>query len=242
VRGICALVVVTLGLAGCGGSSSNGERSKLAGQVSSQLKSSGAPPDITSCVGQKAQALPIGQLRAVASAGSNPPQPTKQIAVHLLATCISEGHGISVLHQAIVHAIVQSAPGSLPPAYTNCIISKANSTTPAQLSQLVDAYASEDQTAAQAQARQVGENLGRQCLGAPGVLTAFRGIFVKTFKAGFASAHYSRAFENCLLGKVEQVPDSLLKQSALNPSGASAVGQAFGRNAAKSCIASGIKP
>jgi hypothetical protein len=241
--GALVVLVLALLLAGCGGSSSSSsERAKLANEVSAQLQSSQAPADLVGCVSATAKGLPLDQLRAVASAGANPSPATKQIAVHMVATCVSQGKGISALHSLIAGAIVAAAPGTLPAAYTKCVVAKANATTPSQLSQLIEAYASEDQATAQAQAHAVGVGLGRECLGSPGVLASFRAIFVGTFKKGFATSHYSPAFQACLLRKISQVPESLLKQSALNPSGASNAGEAFGRNAARACLASGIKP
>jgi hypothetical protein len=240
--GIGAALTVVLAVAGCGGSSSSDERTKLANEVATQLKAGNAPSDVVACVSQAAHGLPLDQLRALASAGAIPPPAAKRVAVRLVANCVSQGKGISALHALIAQAIVQAAPGTLPAAYTNCVVAKANATTPSQLSQLINAYANEDQATAEAQAHQVGVNLGRQCLGAPRVLAAFRAIFIASFKKGFGSTHYSTAFQNCLLEKIGQVPDSLLKASALNPSGASATGEAFGRAAAHGCIASGIKP
>jgi hypothetical protein len=239
---VVSAIVAAVALAGCGGSSSSDERAKLSKKVSAELQSSTAPPDITSCVSRQAQGLPIDQLRALANAGANPPPAIKQTAVRLLATCLSQGQGVSAVRGAIASAIAQSMPSTLPVSYRNCVVAKANTIAPSELAQLATEYASGNQAAVQSQSHQFGVNFGLQCLQTPNVLSALRGVYLDTIKKGFASSHYSPAFRNCLLHKLEAVPTSLLKQSALNPSGASAAGQAFGRRAAKACIASGIKP
>jgi hypothetical protein len=234
--------VAAVALAGCGGSSSSDERAKLSQKLSAQLQSSSAPAEIKSCVIQQARGLPIDQLRALANAGSDPPPAVKQQAVHLFTTCLSQGKGASVVRATMVAAISQTMPTNLPASFRNCVVAKANGITSSQLAQLAGEFASGNQAAAQAQSHQLGVNLGLQCLQTPGVLTDLRAIYLDTIKRGFASAHYSAAFRNCLLKRLEAVPASLLKQSALNPSGAAAAGQAFGRRAAKACVASGIKP
>lgn len=243
---LALLAAALLALAGCGGSSSssssNSERTKLVSEIQDQLKGSSVPADLAACVGQQAQGLPTDQLRSVANAGANPDPATKKIAIGLVSKCISEGKGISVLHQLIVQSIKQNASPNLPPAFTSCIIAKANQTTPAQLSALVSAYANGNESTAETQAKQVGVGLAHQCLGDPSVINALRTVFIAPIKKAFASSSYSAAFKNCVLKKAEQFPAAKLQQAALNPSGASALGEAFGRNAAKACIASGAKP
>jgi hypothetical protein len=241
------LVAVAIFVAGCGSSSSSSsnnsaERAKLAGEVAAQLKSSTVPADLAACVSTQAQGLPIDELRSVAKSSANPGPATKKIAIGLVTTCIKQGKGISTLHQLIVQSIKSSASSTLPPAFTTCIIGKANQTTPAQLSALIADYANGNTATAQSQARQVGAGLAQQCLGDPSVVTALRSVFIAPIKKAFATSGYSAAFKNCVLKKAEQFPAAKLKQAALNPAGANALGEAFGRNAAKACIASGAKP
>jgi hypothetical protein len=243
--GVLLLLGATLVVVGCGSSSSGGdsaERAKLVNAVESQMKGSSVPADLAACVGQQSKGLPIDQLRAVATAGANPPASTKKIALGLVTDCIKQGKGIAVLHQLIVQSIKQNASASLPPAFTSCIIAKANQTSPAQLSSLVAAYANGNATTAESQAKQVGVGLAHQCLSDPNVITALRGVFIAPIKKAFESSSYSAAFKKCVLQKAEQFPAAKLQQAALNPSGASALGEAFGRDAAKACIASGAKP
>jgi hypothetical protein len=200
------------------------------------------PADLAACVGQQAKGLPIDKLRAVAKGGTNPPAGTKAIAIGLVTDCIKQGKGISALHQLIVQSIKASAPATLPSAFTSCIVQKANQTTPTQLSQLIAQYANGSSSAAEAQAKQVGVQLAHSCLSDPGVITSLRTVFISPIKKAFETSSYSQAFKNCVLKKAEQFPAAKLQQAALNPSGATALGEAFGRNAAKACIASGAKP
>jgi hypothetical protein len=243
---VLLLLVAALVVVGCGSSSSSSsnsaERTKLVKEVQTQLQGSSVPSDLAGCVAQQAKGLPIDQLRAVASSAANPSGSTKKIAIGLVTTCIKQGKGISVLHQLIVQSIKANASSSLPPAFTSCIIAKANQTTPAQLSSLISQYANGSTAAAEAQAKQVGVDLAHQCLDDPGVITALRAVFIAPIKKAFAASSYSAAFKNCVLKKAEQFPAAKLKQAALNPSGAQALGEAFGRNAAKACIASGARP
>lgn len=240
---VLLLVAVALLVTGCGGSSNdNAERDKLVGQVQAQLKGSSVPPDLATCVANQARGLPIDQLRAVAKADSNPDPSTKKVAIGLVSTCIKQGKGISVLHQLIVQSIRQNASSSLPPAFTSCIIAKANQTSPAQLSQLISDYANGSTATAEAQAKQVGVGLAHQCLSDPGVINALRSVFIAPIKKAFQTSSYSDAFKNCVLQKAEQYPAAKLREAALNPSGATALGEAFGRSAAKACIASGATP
>jgi hypothetical protein len=235
------MVAAAIGISGCGGSSS-ADRTKYSREITAQLKGSSIPADLGACVGQQANKLPIDQEKALASAPSNAPPATKKIAIGLVTSCIKQGKGLSVLHQLIVQAIKGSISPSLPPAFTQCVIAKANETTAGQLSQLISAYANENQATAQAQAKQVGVGLGRACLKDPSIVGALRGVFVTPIKQAFAGSQYSAAFKNCVLNKAEHYPAAKLQEAALNPSGASAQGEAFGKAAAKACIASGAKP
>jgi hypothetical protein len=240
------LIAAAIFIVGCGSSSGSSgdsaERAKLAGEVATQLQGSSVPADLATCVSTQAKALPIDQLRSVAKSGSKPDPATKKIAIGLVTDCIKQGKGIATLHQLIVQSIKASASPTLPPAFTACIIAKANQTTPAQLSSLIADYANGNTTTAQSQARQVGVGLARQCLSDPGVIGALRAVFIAPIKKAFATSGYSAAFKNCVLKKAEQFPAAKLQEAALNPSGANALGQAFGRDAAKACIASGAKP
>jgi hypothetical protein len=242
-RGSAALaLVVAVAVAGCGGSSSsNAERTKLGKEISSQLKASNAPTDLGSCVSRQSLGLPIAQLRTLANAGANPPQATKQLGFGLIATCIKQGHGIAAIHGLIATAFL-SGPSArtLPPVLRNCIVAKANATSPAQLAQLISAYATQNVAVAQSRARQVGVTLARQCLASPGVIVALRPLFLAPIRRELGKT--SAAFRNCVLAKAERIPATELEQFALNPSTAAVRGRAFGVRAARACIASGAKP
>ncbi len=230
-------------LDGCGGSgSSSSERTKLEHQLSAQAKASSLPADLSSCVVQQAGNLPIDQLRKVADAGLNAPTGTKRIAIRLVAACIRQGKGLATIHALIIQPIERSSSPTVPPVFKRCVIQKANATTGEQLSQLVAAYAGNDLATAQKQAFQVGVGLGRQCLGDPQIIGALRSRFMTPIKTALRQSAYSAAFKNCVLHKSERVPASLLREAALNPAGASVLGQRFGRNAARACIASGARP
>ncbi len=239
------VVAAAMLLVGCGGSgsgSSSAERTKLEGQLSAQVKTSGIPADLAPCVLQQGGKLPLDQLRAVAAAGANPPPATKRIAVGLFTTCIRSGQGLDTMHSLIVRSIQNSTSPNVPDVLKQCLIQRANATTGDELSQLVSAYAGENQAAAQAQAEQVGRGLGRQCLADPSILGALRGLFISPIRSALAKSSYSAAFKKCVLKKSEAFPTAKLRQVALNPAGAQALGQAFGVNAAKQCIASGARP
>jgi hypothetical protein len=242
LRGSAALALVVVAtVAGCGGSgSSNAEKTKLAKEITSQLQASNAPADLSSCVGRQSLGLPIAQLRSLANAGANPPQATKQVAFGLIATCIKQGHGISTIHALIAKAILSGAARTLPAVFTNCIVAKANATTPAQLAQLISAYATQNLAVAQSRARQVGVQLAAQCITTPGVIGALRPLFLAPIRSGLRTT--SAAFRNCVVAKAERLPATQLEQFALNPSTATARGEAFGARAAKECVASGAKP
>jgi hypothetical protein len=236
-------VAAAMLLAGCGGSGSSGaDRTKLENQLSAQIKSSGIPSDLSPCVLQQAGKLSTDQLRTVAGAGANPPPATKRIAIGLITACIRSGQGLDTMHSLIVRSIETSTPANVPGVLKQCLIQRANATTGDELSQLVSAYAGQDQAAAQAQAQAVGRGLGRQCLADPSILGALRGLFITPIKTALAKSSYSAAFKDCVLKKSEQFPAAKLRQAALNPAGAQALGEAFGQNAAKQCIASGAKP
>lgn len=236
------LGLLALALAACG-SSSNGDRTKLSAQISSQLAASGVPADLASCVSQQAKGLPIDQLRSLANAGSNASGSVKQQAVHLVTTCVSQGKGLAGLHQQIVAGIVnRAATTNLPPVFTSCLEARANQTTPAQLSQLTALYASGNTTLGHAEAQKLGAQLAVQCLHQNDVLNALRGKFVAPFEASLSKSKFSAAFKGCLLTKAKTISTSKLEQMALHPTQAFALGQTFGRNAARACIASGAKP
>lgn len=232
-------------VAGCGGSGSSGssaERAKLSSQVAAQLKGTGIPADLADCVSRQSKGLPLAQLRNVASAGSNPDPATKHVAIDLVTTCIRQGKGISALRALIVEGVNSSASASLPPSFTKCIVAKADAVSPSEISQLISAYANQNQATAVAQARQVGVGLARQCFRDPSVLLSLRAVFIAPIKTAFAQRSYSAAFKSCVLKKAEQFPTSELEQASLHPGGSTQLGEAFGRNAARACIAAGAKP
>ncbi|HWF35117.1 MAG TPA: hypothetical protein VG295_07085 [Solirubrobacteraceae bacterium] len=240
-RAALAALVLTAVVAGCGGAgSSSAERSKLANEISSQLRTGSAPPDLSSCVRQQSLGLPTPQLRAVAEAGSHPPPATKQLAFGLIATCIKQGHGIALIHGLITKGILSGLDPSQPAVFRNCIVAKANATTPAQLAQLISAYATQNLAVAQSRARQTGVALAAQCLAVPGVLRALRPVFLAPVRRDLRTT--SAAFRSCVLAKAERIGAAQLERFVLNPATATARGEAFGARMARECIASGAKP
>jgi len=239
----CVVVAaaVALAVAGCGGSgSSSAERTKLAKEVSSQLEASDAPSDLTGCVSGESRGLPIAQLREVASAGSNPAPATKQLDVRLIVTCIKQGHGIGLMHVLITKAILSGPASTLPTAVKDCIVSKADATTPAQLVDVISAYAAQNQAAEQSRAIQLGEAIGARCVAVPGAIAAFRAAFIAPIRRELRTT--SSAFRNCVMAKAEQLPAAQLERFAVDSPAAAARARAFGGNAARACIASGAKP
>lgn len=177
------------------------------------------------------------------NAGSNPSLAAKRVVVRLYTTCLSQGKGVSALRARIVAGFVNTQ-ASLPPSFTSCLTSKADATTPAQLSALLSAYAYQSRAAAQAQAqaRQMGVSMALQCFDDPQVFRSFRAALLVPVRRGLQASHLSAAFQQCVLNKAAQIPVSLFKQAAINPAGAHSLGVALGQRAASACIASGAKP
>src|SRR5947209_2062496 len=124
-RWCVALVLVGL-LTACGGSgSSDAERRQLVEKLSSQTKA--LPSDLGRCVDQRAQTLPLPQLRDLANAGDNPGQATKQTALRILTRCVSAGKGVSAFRSAIVQEVSAKVPATVPPSFKACLEDRANS-------------------------------------------------------------------------------------------------------------------
>jgi len=241
-RQIWLALAVVATLAGCGGSgTSSAERTKLTNQLSAQASQSGLAPDLAGCVTQQAHGLPISQLREVVNAGSNPSPSAKRVVVRLYTTCLSQGKGVSALRARIVAGFV-NAQASLPPSFTSCLTSKADATTPAQLSALLSTYADQNRAAAQAAARQLGVSMALQCFDDPQVFSSFRAALLVPVRRGLQASHLSATFQRCVLNKAAQIPVSQFKQAAINPAGAHSLGVTLGQRAASACIASGAKP
>jgi hypothetical protein len=237
-----SVLLVAAVVAGCGGSSSSAERTQLVNKLYSQLGSSSLPGPLGTCIVQKARGLPIGQLRAVANSGSNPSASVKQTGLSLVSECMQQGPGLTAMHQLIVQTFERAGGSTLPVAFRTCFEQKANATTASQLDQLLSVYASQGAAAAQSQSVALGRQLGLECLSQPAVVSGLRASFLAPLKASFQTAHYSAAFKQCVLGRLEKVSGAQLEEFALNPSSAHSLGYQFGRNAAKACIASGAKP
>jgi hypothetical protein len=237
-----SVLLAATALAGCGGSSSNAERTQLVNKLNAQLGTSNLPGPLGTCIVRQARGLPIGQLRAVANSGSNPSSSVKQIGLHLVSECLQQGAGLTAMHQLIVQTFERAGGSNLPVAFRTCFEQKANATTAAQLNQLLSVYASQGAAAAQTQSIALGRQLGGECLSQPAVVSGLRASFLAPLKASFQTAHYSAAFKQCVLGRLEKVTAAQLTQFALNPSSAHSLGYQFGRDAAKACIASGAKP
>jgi hypothetical protein len=200
------------------------------------------PPDLIACASGQARSLPIADLRTVANAGANPSPAAKRQALQLLAGCVSQGKGVAGLRALIVGSYLRQSPQTIPPAFTSCIESKINAISNSQFVQLLTEYVNQGQAAAQSQGRGFGLALARQCFNEPGVVNAFRGLFVAQVQRTLQSSKYSAAFQRCMVGKTQQISASELKQIVSNPSQGSAIAQAFGRRAASACVAAGAKP
>jgi hypothetical protein len=234
---VVAVVAAAVAVAGCGGSgSSSAERTKLAKEISSQLQASNAPPGLSGCVSRQSLALPTAQIRDLANPGSNPPPATKQLAARLIVKCIEQGQGIAAIHSLITKGILSAAGTTLPAPFTDCIVAKADALTPAQLTQLISAYATQNLAAAQSRARQVGVVLAKRCIATRGVIGALRPLFLAPIRSGLRTT--SAAFRNCVLAKAAAIPATQLERFALDPN----LGEAFGVHAGRACIASGAKP
>jgi hypothetical protein len=247
-------VVAAIGalLAGCGSSSkssssssssgSSAQRTQLMNQLSEGLKSDSSlqAPGLDTCISQKAQALPIGQLQALVKSASSP-NLTPGIAEQVVVSCVSEGHGAAQLRGIIVTTIKNGFAPTLPAAFKTCVADRADQIPAPEVGQLI-ALASQHSSAGQAKIKQLGVTLGRQCLGQPSVLNKLRTTFLASIKQGLRSSSYSAAFRNCLLGKAAQISLAQLKATALNPTHSQATGEALGRTWAKQCIAAGAKP
>jgi hypothetical protein len=236
---LSVVAVVAVALAGCGGSaSSSANRSQLIGKLSTGLAASAVPPDLSACITQQAQGLPLAQLQSLsaASSSSNASPATRQVAARLISTCVNEGKGVSALRRGLVGSIIQQAPANLPLVFTNCLVAKAGAVSAGTLATLIG-YATQNQATAQQQARQVGVGLAAQCFDEPGVVDALRPSFIAELRSGMAST--SVRFQNCVVAKAERLSNSQLKQMILDPNGPNSGGQKFGRSAAAACIAAG---
>lgn len=237
------LVAGAVALGGCGGSSSSAEQTKLANQLSAQLKQANFPPDLIACVTRQARTLPVGQLRELVNANANPPPAAKQAGIQVITTCVRQGNGLSDFRRLFTGAVAgQMSSSALPADYTACVASKAGTVTPVQLSQFISAYVTGGAAAADALGRNLGVTFGKDCLATPGMLAALRARFLAPIKQQIQSTHFSAAFKTCFLNKASNIPSSLLRNFALHPASASAAGAAWGRQAADACIASGAKP
>jgi hypothetical protein len=237
-----ALALLAVVLAGCGGSSSD-ERTLLLHKLSAQLShNSFYTPELTACVTQKARALPTAQLRNVVNAGATAPPGTIRVALRMVVSCVSEGHGTSALRAQISAAAGSGLGGDLPPEYLQCLAKGLGSVPNAQLAGLVNEFAA-DPTKGHADAQQLGVKYGLACLGQPAVLHAMLPKLIAPIKAGFQARHYSAAFTNCVIAKAERIAGPQVQQLALAQlRGQTAGAEALGRAWARACIASGARP
>ena len=241
--GRCTLLMGAVALlAACGGSSSSAERAKLANNVDTQLTQANLPPDLASCVSGQARRLPIGELRELAVASSNPPPAAKQVALAVVTTCVQQGAGVSTFRRLLAAAVTSEMQHSLPAGYISCVASKAGAVSPTQLSQFVAAYATGGAPAASSMGQQLGIRLGEQCLSAPGMLAKLRARFIAPIEQQLKSSRFSSAFKNCFLGKARSISASQLTSFAAHPVTVDKLGAAWGKQAADACIASGAKP
>jgi hypothetical protein len=92
--------------------------------------------------------------------------------------------------------------------------------------------------------RQLGVSVASQCFDDPTVLKELKGVFLNSATNSIKSSKLSPAFQACFLRKAQNVPTNLLKQAALAGPGAQSngLGQQFGRQIGKQCVAEGVKP
>jgi hypothetical protein len=237
------LLVAAFLLAGCGGSSgSSAQRTRLLSEISAQLSRQSVPADLATCIVKGAHALSTGQLKAVATPKAQDVEPSiRRLTVGLMSTCVQHGAGAAPLRTSIVNSFDNSAPSSLPAAFKQCFLAKANAMTTTQLAGLIsaDAESSANETA---KAQKLGHDLGASCLTEPSVIDALRVDFTRSFRQSFAHSSYSAAFKKCVIGKAEAVPAATLTGFALDQATSQRVGFAFGKKAATQCVAEGHRP
>ncbi len=238
---IVALVLCAGVVAGCGGSGgSSAERDRLAHRLAAQTTS--LPSDLSSCIVQKARALPIAQLRGLAQSGTTPSGALKPAIANVLASCIQQGKGESALRAVIARETAAALPSTLPASFRGCVESKVRSLSAGQLSQLISVYATAGERALRSRSEQLGRSYGIACLRQPGMLASLRALFLKPIEGFARSSHYSPAFRQCVLREAQRVPAARIEQLALNPATAGAEGRLLGEGFARACIAAGAKP
>jgi hypothetical protein len=264
IWGVVVLAAVAAALlAGCGSSSSSSssssasksssstsssasdpQRAQLLAKLPAQLQGSGDlnAPDLAACIEQQAHSLSTAELTKLANAGANPDAATKAIVARLTSTCIAQGHGTAAVRRLMSSSITSQLDPTLPPAYRDCVLAKADQIPASQLAQLLS-VAEQSQARGTAAGRAIGVSLGKQCLGDPGVVRALKAKVLQPIKQAFgSSSQYSAAFRNCLIGKAEKISAAQIREFALHPDKANAIGDALGRKWAQQCVASGATP
>jgi hypothetical protein len=235
--------VAAFALAGCGGSSSdNAQRTRLLNEISAQLGKQAVPADLATCIVKGAHALSTSQLKSMATLKEQDINPSiRRLTVGLMSTCVQHGAGAASLRTSIVNSFDASAPSSLPTAFKQCFLAKANAVSTTQLAGLIsaDAQSSANETA---KAEKLGHDLGAACVTQPSVIDALRVDFARSFQQSLAHAKYSAAFKDCVMKKADAVPAATLTGFALDQATSQRVGYAFGQKAAKTCIAEGHHP
>lgn len=229
----CALV-----LAACG---SGDDRSKLQQQISSGLVRTGTSADLASCIGKQAGKLPIDQEKAFAASlapGKTPDTAAGHPYATVAAQCFAQGVGVAAFRQDVAKQVVANVPASAP-AYRSCVETKFASITPQALSSAVS-----EGGLTSAAGQKLGGALAAQCVSDPAVLKELKGVFLASATSGLKTSKLSPAFQACFVRKAQNVPDSLLRQAVANGPGAAsnALGEQFGRQIGKQCLAEGVKP
>lgn len=230
---IVPLLICACLIAGCGGSGgSTAERSRLAHKLAAQAGS--LPPDLSSCVAQRARSLPIAQLRQLAQ-GSGLGPTLKPVAVRLVTSCIQQGKGVPALRSVIARGVAASMPSTLPAAFRACVEHKAAALSAGQISQFLSTYANSGESGVRSEGEQVGHRLAIQCLSEPGAEASLRALFLKPLQQLAHSNRYPKAFRECVLRKAEQITPAQLKQFVLHPEQAAVIGRALGEHYAREC-------
>jgi hypothetical protein len=230
------LAVLALALGACGGGN---ERSKLQQQISSGLTKVSTPPDLVSCISSKSVSLPISQQRKLASplaAGRSPDLAPGQPYANLTAECFAQGRGVDGFRQSVSSQAASSVPASAP-AFRSCLQTRFGALPAQQLSDTV-----KKSGLTQDAGRRLGSTVAAQCIDQPGVLGELKAVFLASAITGAKNSKLSPAFKECFTRKAQNVPEDLLKKAVLAGPGAqaTALGQDFGRQIGKQCLAEGV--
>ena len=97
-------------------------------------------------------------------------------------------------------------------------------------------------------AKDLGEQLGKQCIAEGAGVAAFRRIFIGSIKKGLSSSGLSSAYQSCVVKKANtEVSDAqlsaiILKYLGSGPASAQAAGQQIGKRIGQECVNQGASP